>query len=140
MWYSSRRNQKKQCRGSGAFVALVHLRKSPVFAEVIPSKMFEAMGMGLPLLLALPDGEASAILQADGAGLWVPPEDAAALADSALRLCKEGTLRQEFARNSLAAAPRHSRETQARHMIDVLEAAAAGQGGWPHSTAVVPLT
>ncbi len=110
-------------------VALVHLRKSPVFAEVIPSKMFEAMGMGLPLLLALPDGEASAILQADGAGLWVPPEDAAALADSALRLCKEGTLRQEFARNSLAAAPRHSRETQARHMIDVLEAAAAGQGG-----------
>ncbi|MCC7017130.1 MAG: glycosyltransferase family 4 protein, partial [Rhodospirillales bacterium] len=27
-------------------VALVHLRDSPVFAEVIPSKIFEAMGMG----------------------------------------------------------------------------------------------
>ena len=32
-------------------VALVHLRDSPVFAEVIPSKMFEAMAMGVPVVL-----------------------------------------------------------------------------------------
>ena len=30
-------------------VALVHLRDSPVFAEVIPSKIFEAMAMGKAL-------------------------------------------------------------------------------------------
>ena len=44
---------------------LVHLKDSPVFREVIPSKMFEAMGMGLPLMVAAPDGEASRILAAD---------------------------------------------------------------------------
>lgn len=110
-------------------VALVHLRDVPVFAEVIPSKMFEAMGMGLPLLLSLPDGEASAILQFDGAGLWVPPEDSLALANATMRLFRDDPLRQKLARQSRAAAQRHTRETQARHMINVLEAAAAGHGG-----------
>ena len=34
-------------------VALIYLRDDPVFAEVIPSKIFEAMAMGLPLLIAV---------------------------------------------------------------------------------------
>ena len=55
-------------------VALVHLKDMPAFRDVIPSKMFEAMAMGLPLLLASPDGEARRILEADGAGIWVPAE------------------------------------------------------------------
>jgi colanic acid biosynthesis glycosyl transferase WcaI len=110
-------------------VALVHLRDSPVFAEVIPSKMFEAMGMGLPLLLALPKGEASAILNNDGAGLWVPPEDATALADAARQLLEDTSLREDLARHSLAAAPQHSREAQASAMINVLEDVVAGRGG-----------
>ncbi len=105
-------------------VALVHLKNTPAFAEVIPSKMFEAMGMGLPLLMALPAGEASAILTAENAGLHIPPEDPTALADAAKRLCDDPLLRDRLRQNSLAAAPRHSRETQARQMIDVLAAAA----------------
>ena len=44
-------------------VALVHLKNSPAFAEVLPSKMFEAMGMGLPVLMALPEGEATEIFR-----------------------------------------------------------------------------
>ena len=62
-------------------VALVHLKASPVFAGVIPSKIFEAMGMGRPVLLAAPEGEASRIVEGDGAGLCIPPEDPAALND-----------------------------------------------------------
>jgi glycosyltransferase involved in cell wall biosynthesis len=110
-------------------VALVHLRDSPVFAEVIPSKMFEAMGMGLPLILAVPPGEATAILKADGAGLCVPPEDPEALAGATLALMQDTGLRAALGRASLAAAPNHSRERQAERMIRVLEAAAAGAGG-----------
>lgn len=109
-------------------VALVHLKDMAAFREVIPSKMFEAMGMGLPLLLALPDGEARGILEADGAGLWVPAEDAAALAQAVVRLCDQGAERRRFAAASLAAAPRHTREVQARQMMAVLEAVAAGDG------------
>jgi glycosyltransferase involved in cell wall biosynthesis len=109
-------------------VALVHLKNAPAFAEVIPSKIFEAMAMGLPILLASPKGEASAIVERHGAGLWVPAEDPAALAETVLKLAGDADLRGSLAARSLAAAPLHSRERQAREMIEVLKLAAAGRG------------
>ncbi len=110
-------------------VALVHLKDSPVFSGVIPSKIFEAMGMGLPLLLAAPKGEASRIIEADGAGLWVPAEDPEALAGAVLKLKSDGGLLHDLAARSHRAASGHSRERQARRMIKVLEMVAAGNGG-----------
>ena len=109
-------------------VALVHLKDSPVFAGVIPSKIFEAMAMGLPVLLAAPEGEASRVLSEDEAGLRVSAEDPDALAGAVVKLMKEDDTRRALARRSLAAAPRHSREHQARLTIEVLELAAAGRG------------
>jgi glycosyltransferase involved in cell wall biosynthesis len=110
-------------------VALVHLKNTPTFAEVIPSKMFEAMGMGLPILMALPSGEATEILERDGAGFSIPPENPIALADAAQQLCDDKALLKKLQRQSLAAAPLHSREAQAQQMLNVLIAAANGRGG-----------
>lgn len=110
-------------------VALVHLKDSPAFAEVIPSKIFEAMGMGLPLLLAAPRGEASHIVEADGAGLFVPAADPQGLAEAAKRLEGDGQLLAQLAAASLAAAPRHTRERQAELFIEALELVVAGKGG-----------
>jgi glycosyltransferase involved in cell wall biosynthesis len=109
-------------------VALVHLKDDPAFAEVIPSKIFEAQGMGLPLVLASPPGEAQAIVQADLCGLWVPAGDPQALADAALRLEARPEERAGFAAASLRAAPTHSRERQAELMIAVLEKVARSEG------------
>lgn len=109
-------------------VGLIHLRNDPVFSEVIPSKIFEAMAMGLPLLLALPAGEATDLVEADGAGIAVPPEDPRALATAVESLAGDDRLRASLAKRSLAAAPSHSRLHQANSMIAVLEAAAAGDG------------
>lgn len=109
-------------------IALVHLKDSPLFAGVIPSKMFEAEGMAKPILYCAPEGEASAILEGDGAGHVVPPGDPAALADAIGHLADDAELRQRLATASLAAAPRHSREVQAERMAGVLQAAAAGTG------------
>ena len=109
-------------------VALIHLRDAPEFAEVIPSKMFEAMAMGLPLLLALPDGEAAAILRGHQAGWWVPPADPVALAALVRRLADDPAERQRRAAASLVAAPLHSRRRQAEEMIHLLEIVAAGYG------------
>jgi glycosyltransferase involved in cell wall biosynthesis len=109
-------------------VALIHLRNDPVFAEVIPSKIFEAMAMGLPLLIAVPRGEATDIVEQGGAGIVVEPENPTALADATLRLANDTVMRGNFAARALAAAPHHSRTYQATSMLAVLEAAAQGRG------------
>ena len=62
--------------------ALVHLKDDPLFRSVIPSKIFEAMGMGLPVLLAQPDGEAAQIVRAAGAGVCIAPGDPQSLAQA----------------------------------------------------------
>ena len=108
--------------------ALVHLKNDPVFAGVIPSKMFEAMAMGLPVLIAAPAGEASRILLDDNAGVHVPAQDPNALAEAVEKLADDAEGLKTLADNSLAAAPSHSREYQARHMAAVLEGAAARLG------------
>ena len=109
-------------------VALIHLKDSPAFAEVIPSKMFEAMGMGLPLLLVAPRGEASHIVEADGAGLFVPAADPDGLAAAARRLADHHQERKDLAAASLAAAASHTRERQAELFIRVLDLVISGRG------------
>lgn len=109
-------------------VALVHLKDDPAFAEVIPSKIFEAMGMGLPLLLVAPEGEASRIVIDDRAGLWVPAAQPRKLAAAAQALAGDDAHRAALAAASLAAAPRHSREYQAKRYMDVLDLVVAGAG------------
>jgi glycosyltransferase involved in cell wall biosynthesis len=107
-------------------VALVHLKDSPVFSGVIPSKIFEAMAMGLPILLAAPEGEASRIVLNDKVGLHIAAEDPTALADSVNRLASDKSALKTFGAAALKAAPGHSRETQARKMLDVLQKAMGG--------------
>jgi colanic acid biosynthesis glycosyl transferase WcaI len=107
--------------------ALIYLKNLPVFETVIPSKMFEAMAMGIPLLFCGPRGEGTRILEREQAGIWVPPDNPTALVE-AIRQLKENTdLRQLLGRNGHFAAPRYSREAQARAMLEVLELAAAKQ-------------
>ncbi|MGB0630093.1 MAG: glycosyltransferase family 4 protein [Alphaproteobacteria bacterium] len=111
--------------------ALVHLKDDPTFTEVIPSKIFEAMGMGLPVLIAAPEGEATDIVAAEAAGIVVPPEDPQALADAVRALRDDAARRKRYAENSLAAAPRYSREKQAAEMIEVFTAAIMRQPAVP---------
>jgi colanic acid biosynthesis glycosyl transferase WcaI len=107
-------------------VALIHLKDTKVFESVIPSKMFEAMGMGIPLLLSAPDGEARRVLENATAGLWTPPENPQALATAISTLRGDPALRARLAKQSHDAAPRHSRERQARDVIAVLEESVKG--------------
>ncbi len=60
-------------------ICLVLLRKDEVFKTVIPSKLLEYMACGRPVILGV-DGQARAILEAARAGVFVPPQDPAALA------------------------------------------------------------
>ncbi|MDL1983061.1 MAG: glycosyltransferase family 4 protein [Deltaproteobacteria bacterium] len=103
-------------------VALIHLKNSPVFTTVIPSKIFEAMGMGLPVLLVGPEGgEASKIVEKDGAGLCIPSEAPEIFAQTVLELKNNHVLRKRLASASYEAAPKHTRERQAREVINVFK-------------------
>ena len=102
-------------------LALVHLRDLPVFATVIPSKMFEAMGMGLPVVMCLPRGEAADIIEGEGVGRWCPPEDPQALAATVENLLTDHAARDAMRSRTAASALLHSREQQARDFLAVLE-------------------
>lgn len=110
-------------------VALVHLKNTTVFESVIPSKIFEAMGMGIPILLASPEGEASRIVETEKAGIRVPAEDPAALEEAILRFRNDQAFLNDCATRSYAAAPRYSRERQAHNLIQAAEQVAKGLGG-----------
>jgi glycosyltransferase involved in cell wall biosynthesis len=65
--------------------ALVLLRKSDTFKTVLPTKMFEAMAAGKPVVLGV-EGEAQEMLLAAGAGIPVEPGNGRALADAIVAL------------------------------------------------------
>ncbi len=100
---------------SATDAALVLLRRLDTFKSVIPSKMFEAMALEVPMVLGV-EGEAKALMQAGGAGIAITPEDADQLAAAVRRLADEpeaaramGTggrtyVVAEFDREKLAAA------------------------------------
>jgi glycosyltransferase involved in cell wall biosynthesis len=71
---------------AAADACLVHVRKIPLFAGMLPIKMYEAMACARPVLLAV-DGEARQLTEQEaGAAMYVEPENAAALVSSILSL------------------------------------------------------
>src|ERR1035441_5628411 len=66
-----------------ADVCLVPLRNIPLFDAFIPSKMFEIMAMGKPILGSV-RGEARDILTRSGGAIVVAPEDSRAMSDALL--------------------------------------------------------
>jgi glycosyltransferase involved in cell wall biosynthesis len=108
-------------------VALVHLKNETTFEGVIPSKIFEAMGMGLPVLMASPPGEGPRILDETKSGFWVEPENPTALAAKALELAQSPGAVELAAKNSEAAAPKYSRREQAEKFIRTLKLAVSAQ-------------
>jgi glycosyltransferase involved in cell wall biosynthesis len=102
-------------------LALIPLRNDPVFSTVIPSKLFEAVGNGVPVLMSLPEGEATAMVKATGCGVTVPPDNPAAMAEAIAELADDSDRMAIMRATAHAAAPGYSRENRARHMAGVLQ-------------------
>jgi glycosyltransferase involved in cell wall biosynthesis len=78
-----------------ADLCLVPLRDVPLFSTFIPSKMFEIMGCGRPILGAV-RGEAAAILEQSGGAVVVAPEDVEAMSRSIERLASHRAVCSEM--------------------------------------------
>jgi len=102
-------------------VSLIHLKNSSVFSKVLPSKLFEAMGMGLPILIAIPEGEATKIVHDFNCGVIIPPEDGDKLAKSILDLHSNKALFKKLKESSFKASHSFSREARANEMFDILK-------------------
>lgn len=98
-------------------VSLVHLKDAELFTTVIPSKIFESMGMGLPIVISVPKGEATSIIEQYQAGVVVPPEDSAALADVLLSLSEDEHRLKKLAQHSVSAAAHFDRQHLASKML-----------------------
>lgn len=94
-------------------VCLVPLRKTSLFNATVPSKIYEILAAGVPLLISV-DGDARRLVERSGGGLFVEPEDVDQY-ESAIRqlyssealrisMAKQGQafVRAEFDRASLA--------------------------------------
>lgn len=104
-------------------VSIIHLKRDPLFTTVIPSKLFEAMAMGLPVLHGV-EGESAEIVKAEGVGETFTPEDANGLADALLRLSNSSETLSQYRSNGVSAAPRYDRKARAAEMLQSLLIAA----------------
>lgn len=102
-------------------IALIPLRDHPLFKTVLPSKLFEAMATGTPVLMSVPEGEATKLVRTTRCGVLVPPEDAHALAEAIVRLKEDPVERGRCRAAGLAAAFQYSRVRQAALMLHVLQ-------------------
>lgn len=102
--------------------AIIHLKKDPLFKTVIPSKLFECMAMGLPVLHG-GEGESAAIVEQEKVGETFEPENDEQLAEALLRWSSEPGLLKRYRSNALEAAPSYDRKAQAARMLSLLDEA-----------------
>lgn len=84
-------------------VSVVHLSNSPLFQTVIPSKMFEVMAAGRPIIMGV-KGEAVGILKRAQAGLAIEPESPEQMRDAILELFRDSERCRRFGETGRAYA------------------------------------
>ena len=109
---------------SAADACLVMLKKTDLFKTVIPTKLLEYMACERPVIVAV-DGQTRQIVEEARAGIFVPPEDSHALAES-IRALAANTDANSEARRQMGFNGRQyilsrlSRERTAQDYIAVL--------------------
>lgn len=113
-------------------IAIIHLKKADLFKTVIPSKLFESMAMGIPVLHGVM-GESARIVEVERVGLLFEPENAQDLCEKLLFLAANPTIREDLGRQGRRAAFHFDRTLLARQMLKVLEEVATVRGGVPQN-------
>ena len=101
-------------------LAVIHLRKTPLFETVIPSKLFECMAMGIPVLHGVA-GELADIVAREEIGVVFEPENAGALSRLIGDLTSDRERRLTMGRRGAQAAHKFDRKAMAAAMLTPLE-------------------
>lgn len=110
---------------SAADVVLVPLRNLEIFRGALPTKMFEAMACGKPLILGLA-GEAEHLVRDSGAGYCIPPEDPMSMRAAILQATQNRENAQQMGERGRKYVLRHfDRDVRAQQLEAILQAVAA---------------
>lgn len=99
--------------------SIIHLKKDQLFTTVIPSKLFECMAMGIPVLHGA-EGESASIVLQVGAGVVFEPENAESFVFHLRHLADHPELCTCFRNNSLSAIGNYDRTSLASEMLQFL--------------------
>jgi glycosyltransferase involved in cell wall biosynthesis len=99
--------------------SIIHLKKDELFTTVIPSKLFECMGMAIPVLHGV-EGESAVIVTREDVGLLFEPENHEALANGLRRLADDPDLHARYKANGPLGAKRYDRSSLAGQMLQIL--------------------
>ena len=100
-------------------VSVIHLKRTDLFKTVIPSKLFESMGMAIPVLHGV-EGESAEIVIREDVGLVFEPENPVALCEAMRRLATDAKLYQHLRENGPKAAQHYDRSALAEKMLTVI--------------------
>lgn len=101
-------------------VSIIHLKKTELFTTVIPSKLFECMGMSIPVLHGVL-GESAGIVEREDIGIVFEPENAVALCDGLRTLSNDSNLYKRLKHNGPIAARKYDRTVLAKKMLSIIE-------------------
>lgn len=105
-------------------MTLVLLKDIPLFRTVIPSKIFEAMATGTPIITNV-RGELQTLLEPLGTALMIEPSNLDALVEAIETLSESPTRRQALSAAAIRAAKQYDRVVLADRLLDALLALSA---------------
>ena len=101
-------------------VCLVPLRNQPLFSSVLPSKIFEIMACGIPIILGV-KGESRELIEEASCGIAVEPENVYELVRAILKLCENPELRTQLGKKGRSYVVKNfSREKLAADYLKIL--------------------
>ncbi|MCR8632416.1 glycosyltransferase family 4 protein [Paenibacillus radicis (ex Xue et al. 2023)] len=104
-----------------AELSFVPLRNLQMFKSYIPSKMFEILGSGCPIIASL-SGEAEEILRNSKGAIIVEPENVDEIVDATLAILEDPMLRENLSENGYNFVKEYySREALAQKYLTIIE-------------------
>jgi glycosyltransferase involved in cell wall biosynthesis len=97
-------------------ISIIHLKKDPLFEKVIPSKLFECMAMGIPVLHGVL-GESAEIVSGLGVGKPITPDSPQLLAQELLNLYMNVEELTQMKKSALQSVSQFDREHLAKSML-----------------------
>ncbi len=108
-------------------VCLVPLRKAHLFTKNIPSKIYEIMAVGKPIIIST-EGESRSLIESAGAGLAARPEDAGDLAEKIMILFNDRGLCRNLGKSGYSFALANcSRNRTSDQYLEILQKVVVGE-------------